>query len=54
MDWILFTLILVGSIIACWAAQEFVMRKNIRVPKTAAVIGHLLYGILLILAYIYL
>ena len=54
MDWVLFTLILVGSIIACWVAQEFVMKKNIRLPKTAAVIGHLLYVLLLALAYIYL
>ena len=53
MDWILFTVILVGSIVACWAAQEFVVRKNIQIPKTATVIGHLIYGLLLVLAYIY-
>jgi hypothetical protein len=54
MDWLLFTVILVGSIVACWAAQELVMRKNIQVPKTVAVFGHILYGLLLVLAYIYL
>jgi hypothetical protein len=53
MDWILLTVILVGSIIACWAAQEFVTRKNIQIPKTVAVIGHIFYGLLLVLAYIY-
>jgi hypothetical protein len=53
MDWILLTVILVGSIVACWAAQEFAVRKNIKIPKTAAVIGHVIYGLLLVLAYIY-
>ncbi|MHA2602708.1 MAG: hypothetical protein AM324_011330 [Candidatus Thorarchaeota archaeon SMTZ1-83] len=53
MDWIPFTVILVVSIVACWAAQGFAVRKNIQIPKTVAVIGHILYGLLLILAYIF-
>ncbi|MHA2066507.1 MAG: hypothetical protein ACXABY_19215 [Candidatus Thorarchaeota archaeon] len=53
MDWILITVILVGSIVACWAAQEFVVRKNIKTPKTVSVIGHIFYGLLLVLAFIY-
>jgi hypothetical protein len=53
MDWILLTVILVGSIVACWGAQELVTRKNIQVPKTVTVIWHLFYGLLLVLAYIY-
>jgi hypothetical protein len=54
LDWILFTLILVGSIVACWAVQGFVVRKNILIPKTISVIWHLFFGLLLIIAYIYL
>lgn len=54
MDFILFTFILVASIVACAAAKDFSLRKNIQLPRTGVVIGHLVYGILLVLAYIYL
>ncbi|MFX1265877.1 MAG: hypothetical protein ACFFH0_10895 [Promethearchaeota archaeon] len=52
MDWILFTVLLVTSIMVCWAAQEAVTRRNIRIPKAYTVAGHILYGLLLVAAYI--
>ncbi|MFW9944268.1 MAG: hypothetical protein ACFFB7_04665 [Candidatus Sifarchaeia archaeon] len=52
MDWILFTLLLVTSIVICWAAQEVVTKRNIRVPKAYTIAGHILYGLLLVAAYI--
>jgi len=52
MDWILFTIILVASIVACWAAQETVTKRNIRIPKAYTIAGHVVYGLLLVAAYV--
>lgn len=52
MDWVVFTSILVVSIVACWAAQEVVTKRNIRISKVYTIAGHILYGVLLVAAYI--
>jgi hypothetical protein len=54
VNWILFTVILIVSIVACAVAKDLAVRKNIHLPKTGLVIAHLLYGLVLVLAYIYL
>jgi len=52
LDWILFTALLVISILGCWAAQEAVTKHNIRIPKAYTIAGHILYVLLLVAAYI--
>jgi len=52
LDWILFTALLVISIVVCWAAQEAVTKRNIRIPKAYTIAGHTLYVLLLVGAYI--
>ena len=54
MDLMLFTFIFIVSIVACAAAKDLTVRNNIQLSKTVLVIGHLLFGLLLVLTYIYL
>ncbi|MHA1959577.1 MAG: hypothetical protein ACW99U_05070 [Candidatus Thorarchaeota archaeon] len=40
--------VFVISIILCWLAQEGVKRRSITIPKAYAAIGHILYGVTLV------
>ncbi|MFW9850371.1 MAG: hypothetical protein ACFFF4_14660 [Candidatus Thorarchaeota archaeon] len=45
MDLLSLGLILLLSIIACWASGEFVRRKEIKINRWALLAFHLLYGV---------
>jgi len=51
MDSTLFIIILLASIIACWGGQEFASKKDWIIPKIYLIVGHLIYGVVLLSAY---